>query len=107
MNSLLTRKVIDLHKKGYELDFVLEQPDRLICVQNNRLFESECLLVILVQQGFDKRSGKFKYIHTVETPYGDKGLLLSDCVFLTFIYPHTLRDDNVNALTGLLINGAE
>ncbi|NQX54041.1 hypothetical protein HQN86_10475 [Pedobacter panaciterrae] len=94
MNCLLARKVIDLHNIGYELDFVVERPGQLTCVQDNRIFSSESVVVILVDQAFDQLSRKFRYIHTVETLLGDRGLLLSECAQLILIYPQAVRDES-------------
>jgi len=101
MNSQLSKKVIDLHNKGYELDFVVDEGGQLVCLQNNHEFESCSTLVTLVLQGLDHYSGRYKYIHTIETVCGDKGLLLSECVQLTLIYPHILRNDSAYTTTNI------
>lgn len=54
-----------------------------LCVQNSYGFGIDDLVIVVVDQIFDRISHSFKYIHTVETTTGDKGVLLSDMVCAT------------------------
>ena len=72
----LTRRVAELHGRGYGFDFSVSGNKQFLCLQNNMVFINEAISVTLVDQVYDKLSRQFKYIHTVETDTGQKGILL-------------------------------
>jgi hypothetical protein len=76
MSNGLSRRVAELHGQGYGFDFSLSPNKQLFCIQSNMLFIREALSVKLIDQVYDKVSHQFKYIHTVETDTGQKGILL-------------------------------
>ncbi|WP_259067907.1 hypothetical protein HDF24_18535 [Mucilaginibacter sp. X4EP1] len=78
INMALTKKVIALHDKGYDFDFFVTEDHRVLCVQDNRSFTIDQLTIEMVDMHFDKFTGGYKYIHTVETYCEDKGLIV-DC----------------------------
>jgi hypothetical protein len=78
INNTITRKVIELHDCGYVFDFQLSDHQRILCLQENGYISIENVLVKLVDMGYDQLSDSFKYIHTIETCCGKKGLLLAD-----------------------------
>lgn len=77
LNSSITNKVIELHNTGYDHDFQLTAQQHLLCLQDNRLFNFDNVLVRLIDQGYDNLSHSFKYIHTIDTGCGQKGILLT------------------------------
>ncbi|TCD26499.1 hypothetical protein EZ456_12965 [Pedobacter psychrodurus] len=81
MNSLLTKQVIDLHARGYHLDFAITADYGVLCIQSNSFFLSEAVELRLAAQGFDQLSCCQKYVYTVETFTGEQGLLMADVVF--------------------------
>ena len=78
INPALTKKVIELHDRGYVFDFFVADDHSVLCVQDNRSFTIDQLTIKMVDLGLDSLTGRYKYIHTVETYCGDKGLIV-DC----------------------------
>lgn len=83
MNSRITRRVIELHERGYSMDFQSLSKHYYLCLQNSYGFVIDDLVIVVIDQIFDQLSSTFKYIHTVETTSGDKGVLLSDTICTT------------------------
>jgi hypothetical protein len=81
MNGSLTRKLIELHDKGYVNDFLLTAKKNLLCIQDEVIFPIEHAAVRLVYLGYDHLTNSFKYIHTIDTGTGEKGVLLADSIF--------------------------
>ncbi|MDB5023414.1 MAG: hypothetical protein JWP78_1169 [Mucilaginibacter sp.] len=81
INRSITKKVIELHNSGYVFDFLIADSLEIICLQDNRYFLFENVLIKIVDQGYDLLSRSYKYIHTIETYCGDKGLLLNDAIY--------------------------
>jgi len=81
LNFLLTRRVIELHGQGYDHDFLVSGGRHLICLQNNKNFNVEDVNIKVVDQGYDQLSHNFKYIHTIDTASGERGMLLTDEIF--------------------------
>ena len=81
MNGSMTQKVIELHDKGYDCDFLLIGNKILVCVQNNNRYPVKDVMVNAVKKAYDKFSHSYKHIHTIETSSGEKGVLLTDRVF--------------------------
>ncbi|WP_146203132.1 hypothetical protein [Mucilaginibacter oryzae] len=80
MNRTLTKWVIDLHGKGYTDDFLQLNSQRLRCLQNSEDFPITDLDIKVIHQGFDQLTKTYKYIHTIETMDGAKGLLVVEDV---------------------------
>lgn len=80
LNNALTSRVIDLHDQGYTDDF-LPVKDEFFCLQNSENFSPADLNIQVVDQCFDQFSNTYKYIHTIETTNGNKGLLMADLMF--------------------------
>lgn len=83
LNGRITRRVIELHEKGYSMDFQSISKHYYLCLQDSFGFAIDDLVIIVVDQVFDRYSKTFKYIHTVETTTGYKGVLLSEQVCAT------------------------
>jgi hypothetical protein len=77
LNSSLTNKVIELHNTGYDHDFQLQGQQQILCLQDNRLFNFDNVLIRLIDQGYDNLSHSFKYLHTIDTGCGQKGILMA------------------------------
>src|ERR1700749_1325938 len=74
----MTRKVIAFHSRGYTYDFSVTNDHQIVCIQNERLFTIEQVMVTLIDQSYDEITFCYKYLHLVETCCGDKGILV-DC----------------------------
>jgi len=81
LSNALTSRVIDLHDKGYTDDFLSIQDERFLCIQNSEDFSLADLNIKVIDEGFDQLSKTYKYIHTIETTNGSKGLLVTDFIF--------------------------
>jgi hypothetical protein len=81
LNNTLTNRVIDLHDQGYTDDFLSVKNERFVCLQNSEDFSLADLNIKVIDQGFDQFSQTYKYIHTIETVNGSKGLLVADLIF--------------------------
>lgn len=82
LNFLLTRRVIELHGQGYDHDFLVSGDQHLICLQNNKNFNKEDVNIKVVDQAYDQLSRSFKYIHTIDTGNGERGVLIADGIFI-------------------------
>lgn len=81
MNCSITEKVIELHDKGYDCDFLLIDNKILLCMQTNKKFPVKDVMVNAVRKAYDNFSHSYKHIHTIETTSGEKGVLLADSIF--------------------------
>jgi hypothetical protein len=82
INDDLTRRVTELHSLGYDHDFVLFADSTLLCLQSNVLYLRQAALIRLVDQVYDCICRQFRYVYTVESETGEKGILvLSDIAF--------------------------
>ncbi|MBS1522489.1 MAG: hypothetical protein JST50_15930 [Bacteroidetes bacterium] len=82
VNSSLAHRVIELHDDGYELDFRLAGEREIVCLQDNRKFGFRDVLVKIIDQVFDYMSNTYKYVHTIDTCCGCKGLLVIESIVI-------------------------
>ncbi|TSD63028.1 hypothetical protein FFF34_018955 [Inquilinus sp. KBS0705] len=80
LNHTITSRVIDLHNQGYTDDFLPVNNYTLLCLQNSVNFGFDDLHIKVIDQGFDQLTKSYKYIHTIETSHGEKGLLITDFI---------------------------
>ncbi|TFF33754.1 hypothetical protein [Mucilaginibacter psychrotolerans] len=78
LNNAITNRVIALHDQGYTHDFLPMQNQHFLCLQDSVDFDIADLNIKLIGEGFDHLTKTNKYIHTIETINGSKGLLVSD-----------------------------
>jgi len=83
LNGKITKRVIELHEKGYCMDFQSISQHYYLCLQDSFGFAIDDLVIVVIDQIFDRFSKTYKYIHTVETTNGYKGVLLSDNICTT------------------------
>lgn len=81
MNGSITKRVIELHNLGYDHDFQITGNRALLCLQNNENFPVDAVRIAVIDQGFDQLTQSYKYIHTIDTDSGERGMLMSDCIF--------------------------
>jgi hypothetical protein len=109
VNGNLTRKVIMLHNQGYDCDFLITIDKRILCLQDNRSFSIGEIFIKIIDLCFDEISRSYKYIHTVETCYGDKGILIDSCICINAFLAHQFslqsdavkKDDNLELRTAV------
>lgn len=77
-HNALTMRVIDLHDKGYTNDFLPMEGQHFLCLQDSVDFAVEDLNIQVIDKAFDRHTKTTKYLHTIETINGSKGLLVSD-----------------------------
>jgi hypothetical protein len=77
-NAFLTKKIIALHEQGYDQDFKFADDNLLLCVQTDKYYDMAGVTFRLEDQQYDYLSHSFKYLHTIETGSGEKGILLMD-----------------------------
>lgn len=86
INIALTRRVTELHSLGYNHDFILSADSRLLCLQSSMFFLKQTATIELIDQVYDCFFQEFKYIYTVESETGEKGILvLRDILFDTIV----------------------
>jgi hypothetical protein len=83
LNHTITSRVIDLHGQGYTNDFLPIKDETFVCLQNSENFAIADLYIKVIDQGFDQLTKTYKYIHTIETETGAKGLLVADFICTT------------------------
>ncbi|RYG22079.1 MAG: hypothetical protein EOO07_00910 [Chitinophagaceae bacterium] len=81
MNSLITKRVIELQDQGYLYDFTSLGKHKFVCLQDSVCFYSPDVSIKVVDQVYDHFSNCYKYIHKVETSTGHKGLLLEEGIY--------------------------
>ena len=82
-NTRITKRIIELHEKGFLLDFHFLGERNFQCLQAEGNFLAEDLCITVIDQVFDQFSRTFKYIHAIETSNGYKGVLLSEEICTT------------------------
>lgn len=80
INRAITSQVINLHKQGYDKDFCL-QNKHLLCMQNGVVFHVKDVYIKVIDQAYDQLNHHFKYIHTIDTCNGEKGVMVIDQIF--------------------------
>ncbi|WP_454801735.1 hypothetical protein [Mucilaginibacter phyllosphaerae] len=80
LNHDITSRVIDLHGQGYTDDFLPTDDRHFLCLQNSENFDIKDININVIDQGFDQLTNSYKYIHTIETAHGSKGLLIIDFI---------------------------
>lgn len=91
VNKELTHRLIKLHANGYDLDFCMTCNDYLICVQNQEQFICESIIIKVVDQVFDFITNSYKYVHTVDTACGCKGIMVMEGIYGLYIRPDVMR----------------
>lgn len=81
INSLITKRVIELQDQGYLYDFMCVEKQKFVCLQDSVCFHSPDVSIRLVDQVYDQFSNCYKYIHAVETSTGHKGLMLEEGIY--------------------------
>jgi hypothetical protein len=81
VNKELTKELIKLHARGYDLDFCMRANDCITCVQNGEQFPCDHIVVRLVDQVYDFISNCYQYVHTVDTACGRKGIMVIDGIY--------------------------
>ncbi|WP_316829827.1 hypothetical protein [Pedobacter aquatilis] len=76
LNSEITNWVIILHERGYINDFHSLNHEKLQCAQNGECFPILELNIHLIDCSYDILNQNYKYIHTIETQAGYRGLLI-------------------------------
>jgi len=77
MRNALSKRIIALHLAGFEGDFIRNDHQQLVCVQDNQAFSPETYDILICQSFFDPSLGGLCYIYGIVTPYGYKGILVS------------------------------
>jgi len=78
INDRITSAVIALQEKGYDLDFYTLGGKELVCTQNNIVFGMDILEIKSIGHAYDQLSHSRKFIHSVETFQGLRGILLTE-----------------------------
>lgn len=81
LNVSITKKVIELQEKGYDCDFLLLNADSILCLQSNLKYPLHTVSVNATDHGYDFFSQSYKYIHSIETGNGERGVLLSELAY--------------------------
>lgn len=91
LNSLMTKRVIELQGKGFDYDFILLSNNCLMCLQSSTTFSFQSFFVMLVDQVYDNLSESYKYIHAIETVSGERGVLLTENIITPLAYQSALQ----------------
>ena len=78
INERITNKIIELQEKGFDLDFQILGTKELLCIQNNIVFGVDNIEILMREQAYDQISHSQKFIHSVETFEGLRGILLCE-----------------------------
>ncbi|MES2650661.1 MAG: hypothetical protein V4663_02920 [Bacteroidota bacterium] len=78
LNSVITKRVIELQDQGYLYDFMFLGKQKFICLQDSVCFHAPDVSIKVIDQVYDQFSNCYKYIHAIETASGYKGVLLEE-----------------------------
>jgi hypothetical protein len=96
LNCSLTRMIVKLHEQGYAEDFIELAGDKYLCLNIGREFLLGGIEIRVVNQFFDKNTRTSKYLHTVDTLTGIKGILVSNGPCFNMM--PTILDDQQDAV---------
>lgn len=91
VNKELTNRLIWLHAKGYDHDFCMTCNGYLTCLQNQQQFACYSAIIKVVCQVYDFITYSYKYVHTVETACGCKGIMVVEGIYGLYIRPDVMR----------------
>ena len=74
--------VIKLHQNGYNHDFSVLEDNSYLCLQNNKLYMPKQVSLAFIDEFYDRFTCTYKFIHTIETCCGTKGLMISDKMYM-------------------------
>jgi hypothetical protein len=77
IENSVAKAVISLHQKGYSYDFKMIGDEYLLCIQNNRTFTFDELVINFIDEYYDSLSSAYRFIHTIETECGISGLIVT------------------------------
>jgi len=80
LNFSLTKRVIELHAKGYHFDYLILQNGQLLCIQNSLAISLHAVHINVVDQVYDQLSRTFKYIHTIDSGNGEMGVMVTETI---------------------------
>lgn len=78
INERMTDRIIELQERGFDMDFQYIGSRQVLCLQNNFIYGSDHLQIMAVEQTYDQFSNSRKYIHSVDTFEGLRGILLAE-----------------------------
>jgi len=81
VKPVLTYKLIELQQHGYEYDFILLRDYSVVCIQDKQHFGENDIKITTAENEFDALTGGFKFLFTVETLCGRKGVLLVESAY--------------------------
>jgi hypothetical protein len=81
LNNGLTKRVIELQAKGYHFDYLISGNKELLCVQNNQAIPLNAVHINVVDQVYDQLSRSFKYVHTIDTGNGERGVMITEAIY--------------------------
>ena len=91
VNKDLTQRLIKLHTRGYDLDFCMTCTDYLTCLQNQERFAFEDITIKVVDQVYDFMTNSYKYVHTIDTACGRKGIMVMEGIYGLYIRPDVMQ----------------
>jgi hypothetical protein len=80
LNFGLTRRLIELHAKGYHFDYFVMHKGQLSCIQNSLAIPINAVHINVVDQVYDQLDQSFKYIHTIDTGNGEMGVMVTEAI---------------------------
>jgi hypothetical protein len=80
VNRHLTQRIIALHQQGWDADFLVWNNNALVNLQKNESYPLHSVDIQLIDLDFDVLSGSFGYIYTIETDWGERGLLIVNAI---------------------------
>ena len=84
LNAKIARRVMEFHVKGFTNDFFEDGEHILVSFQSSYEIVHGQASVKLIDQYQHKPENDFRYLHSVETTEGEKGLLLSRRIRTSF-----------------------
>lgn len=78
VNNRLTQTIIKCHEAGYTEDFFYNGPSTGIIDHNWPQEIHETFTAAVIDMGFDSLTGEYKYVYTIVTNCGKKGILVAN-----------------------------
>jgi hypothetical protein len=78
VNTRLTKTIIQCHEAGYTEDFVYNGPGIGITDYDCPQVIHQFFTATVIDMGYDTLAGEYKYIYTIVTNCGRKGILVAN-----------------------------
>jgi hypothetical protein len=89
LKNSVANAVIQLHQEGFSYDFSMLENHSYLCLQSNKVYTHDTANITFVDEFYDRYTSNYKFIHTIDTCCGIKGLMILNTMYNNEINKHT------------------